>query len=535
MGRYMTRKYEITAKLVALSPLSIGADSADGVTSLSLQRDGQGRIIIPGTALTGVLLRAVGQSSEWGSQEHASTVLVDDAVADGEPRVEVRDSVGINRHTGSAADGFLFSREIVPAGTTLTCGLAVESTASDGSNDGLALVSAVKHVLGEGIEVGAKTSSGFGRLRLAEDSTAFTVEQRDFTRQETFLSWVTTGRHDDSTVDVEAIPPSQGRQEIIVRVPWQPTGLMLSSVQVLGAMSAMPLTSGAGDEHRPVIPGPSLKGAFRSQAERIVRTMGGYGTSVDFADHMLERLPVVSLLFGHAPKATEGGKKSESITDTGNKGALSFCETSFRGTSPDCDVSSLPDIIAGPALPGHDAGQGPEEDRTERKRAERLELNKKLAPTAWLVNDHVAIDRWTGGADDSKLFAVVAPYGSGAKGGWSDLELTLNVSALLQNGKALHEADGHSGPFNEERCVRAALACLLFVIRDFCDGDIPLGYGRTRGYGEVTAQFDDVTITTRGSRAAEFVGGATSGARVVAVQGDCLVDAWLHELGVGVA
>jgi CRISPR/Cas system CSM-associated protein Csm3 (group 7 of RAMP superfamily) len=88
------------------------------------------------------------------------------------------------------------------------------------------------------------------------------------------------------------------------------------------------------------------------------------------------------------------------------------------------------------------------------------------------VSDHVAIDRWTGGAADHRLFSVLDPA---ARTGWEPIQLTLDVGRLT---RARNRGDSPS----------LALPLLLLVLRDLTDGWLSLGYGGTRGRGQIEVQ-----------------------------------------------
>jgi hypothetical protein len=53
-----------------------------------------------------------------------------------------------------------------------------------------------------------------------------------------------------------------------------------------------------------------------------------------------------------------------------------------------------------------------------------------------------------------------------------------------------------------------ALALLMYVLRDFCAGMIPIGHASTSGYGSATA--DEVDVTVTGLDAAAGLLGATA-------------------------
>lgn len=83
------------------------------------------------------------------------------------------------------------------------------------------------------------------------------------------------------------------------------------------------------------------------------------------------------------------------------------------------------------------------------------------------VSDHVAIDRWTGGASDHRLFSVLAPTTTVV---WEPIRIGVDVAWLNR----------YATPNGT-----LALPLLLLVLRDLRDGWLSLGYGGTRGYGQI--------------------------------------------------
>jgi hypothetical protein len=87
--------------------------------------------------------------------------------------------------------------------------------------------------------------------------------------------------------------------------------------------------------------------------------------------------------------------------------------------------------------------------------------------------DHVAIDRWTGGAADKLLFTVAEPWDVA----WEPIRLRLDHSWLTAR--------------LDQTSADAAVALVLLVLRDLQHGWLPLGGGTNRGLGDLA----DVTVT----------------------------------------
>jgi CRISPR-associated RAMP protein (TIGR02581 family) len=104
----------------------------------------------------------------FGSPWLASKVLVSDMAVKGEwwGHYQIRDGVAIDRDTGTAGEGLLYSFEAVPAGTEFSCEILVENASE--AEQGLVLLGlrAVEHGL---VRLGGATSRGLGRVRLRWD------------------------------------------------------------------------------------------------------------------------------------------------------------------------------------------------------------------------------------------------------------------------------------------------------------------------------------------------------------------------------
>jgi CRISPR/Cas system CSM-associated protein Csm3 (group 7 of RAMP superfamily) len=166
----------------------------------------------------------------------------------------------------------------------------------------------------------------------------------------------------------------------------------------------------------PVLPGASVKGVLRSAAERVVRTLRDTGPPDDNFVAELDataELPVFEAVFGSRERA----------------GAARIADTAAT-------VSASPDAVS-----------------WSRERT------------------HVAIDRWTGGASEGRLFTVDETQGVT----WSDLEIELDL---------------HIVP---KELWRAAVLLLGVAVGQLHDGGIGFGHGTTRGLGEIEVTGTQVT------------------------------------------
>lgn len=465
MSRAIAGEFVLRGDLVTDSALSVGSGMEGPSADITCVRDGLGRLVIPGSALAGAFAARFENETAWGGQERASNLYFEDAVhkplAKTAIQVERRDGVAIDRRTGTAARGLLFSREVVPAGSRFAWELRVEATDAGasvfGRDDAKQWVTTIANVLAGGISLGGGTSAGLGRVRLANGR----------------LQWIGIGDRKELLRFLDN-PDAQGEPLTLeppapaglrIEVPWRAVGPLLVSVPLNGLVDRMPQSTRLrGQERRLVIPGTSLKGALRSRAEWIVRTAASVGAPVEPLDQMAAPLGPVQRLFGKPPMGRGKARKA------GMKGAMRVAEV--LAVEP---VDNWDDILAVLVEPRPtEKGEAGLTRRVQLRRAaaEALRQGRGLLR----INDHVAISRWTGGADDGKLFATVAPLPHPDY--WQPIVLEIDLSRPNSMGDRASE-----------------FALLALVLRDLCDGWIGIGHGTTRGYGEVDVDSAKVTWT----------------------------------------
>lgn len=183
------------------------------------------------------------------------------------------------------------------------------------------------------------------------------------------------------------------------------------------------------------LPGTSLRGVIRSHAERIVRTLApGQNLCCD---------PF---------RQESGGDQSCShwLADFQKKAKATevFLREVYRRSCAICRLF----------------GSTSQASRIRISDSEPVTINENQ----WSIREHIAIDRFTGGAKQGVLF--------------SDLvleDLTFENDVVIRNFELWQ------------------LGLLAYVLRDFLcweDGLIRLGYGKTKGYGLVQGTVEQVSI-----------------------------------------
>lgn len=112
----------------------------------------------------------------FGNPYFASKLKVDDCTLKGDAHLSIRDGVGIDRDTGTAADGKKYDFEQVDAGAQFEFCMSVDNLEPEHEE----LLKLMVKVLESGqLKVGGKTSVGLGCIRLI-DTRAYKIEPTNF-------------------------------------------------------------------------------------------------------------------------------------------------------------------------------------------------------------------------------------------------------------------------------------------------------------------------------------------------------------------
>ncbi|WP_405526731.1 RAMP superfamily CRISPR-associated protein [Streptomyces canus] len=502
-------RLRVAGWLRTLSPLHVGGAGQDPNAPLAVAVDGRERLYVPGSSLAGALRslmhadpaggdgprdeaanRRWGWAQEKGPGGTVSRIVVRDSPvatgpdldSDGLPavpldavRLEMRTSVGIDRRHGTAAQGFLFTRSVIPQGAWLRLELDVHTSAQSAGQD-RAYLARLLTLLADGhLRLGGAVTRGLGRTRLAAEDTHVREEHFD-SPQGLFAALRGDGAHSPveqwrhTHAPTATVAP---RRQVAVQVVWrQAAPVMVRSGTDGLTVDTLPLATAVQDDAVTlVLPGTALKGALRSRAEHIERTARGADGDAPAADPssagndaehsaafraQLDQLPAIRALFGSAPRRQGDGDRG--------RGALIVDDCHAEVTIPAdlWDQAHQPGADRRPSqAPGTGTPPGDGASALERLREHGLERA-----------DHVAIDRWTGGAAEGLLYSVLEPHGLS----WQPITLTLDLRRLT------------SAPTADAVQADAALALLLLVLRDLKAGRLPLGGATNRGMGDVAVE-----------------------------------------------
>jgi CRISPR/Cas system CSM-associated protein Csm3 (group 7 of RAMP superfamily) len=339
-------------------------------------------------------------------------------------------STAIDPHRAAAQVSTLRTRQLLPAGTTIRCFLRLKPELTTRAVD---TIVSWRPVVGRG------RTSGAGRARV----TAVGWRRLDLRSRTGPSDWLLGGRAglfptDLTRYDGHRLVPARARPPAL-RLELQVMDALAVGARTDGQLRLLRTTSGAGGG-TPVIPGTTWKGVLRSRCAYILRSCGG---------------PICD------PPPPVPGRRPAPHRPCG---ACPICRL-FGYTSSD-------------ALRGEPVG-----------RAGQLELSDTVLADAppLRVRNHVAIDRFTGGARDGLLFTQ---------------QVVVAGTATLEIHARQPLADGDRG-------------LLLLAIRDIDEGYLGIGGATTRGCGTLRltapsrAVLDELHENHRVGRAVrDLLGGA---------------------------
>ena len=382
----------------------------------------------------------------------------------GESPLPRRHGVGIDRTTGAASDGALYEHEFLPRGTRFTIRITAEGrddeTMGRDQSEGIpgsASSESVKKLLEFIVDVltqhkvslGGRTGSGQGSFTVGKPdlrTLAATTGKETGTSLTEALNSLIGAEATGSHTDLELGGWTLEEPARITIDWWSPTGIFVAEDEELTKQRkaqkeeenrkkgideevhevVYPLRdpSEAWENAQLLIPGTSIRGALRSRASRIARTVLAARRELEpFASHDLH----------------------DQIAAEPNLVRYMFGSTEYRG-----------------AVTVHDC--------LSTKRGKLIEVT------------HNAIDRWTGGVIDGGLFTEAVYLGTH----WEPITIDIDLRQLLNNIKAEKgpEDREQSKPTHADY-AHAAYVLLGLVLAELSAGTLPLGSRSTRGLGRV--------------------------------------------------
>ena len=374
----------------------------------------------------------------------------------------------IDRYWGSAGDTALFEHEYLPRGKELALTITAEAGLPDGvevPQDDVAppgpeqvekLFALIIGLIKDGrVAFGGRQNAGWGRVALSDSEKAWRLTKAEPGSWAGLEEWLSGagGR----SVDVAPVDCG-GSGRMRIEITWDsPTGILVAEPQDDGSQEeadagaadgspgeaedadseetkpARPLRAGPEETDPIVLPGSSVRGALRTRATRIARTIllakKDPSTVADWSGTGV-----------HEQLAQDPSLVRDLFGSTTHRGALTVLDTLAAEDGPSRKVT-------------HNAG-----------------------------------DRWTGGVADGLLYSEEV-YDST----WNSIVLELDLDRLLTNARAgLGEPGGQEDSQGEGRS-RAAFCLLGLVLAELAAGTLPLGSRGTRGMGQVEVKAMAVT------------------------------------------
>jgi len=305
----------LKGNLKLYSPVIIGSGKSEE-TDLDLILDAEGKPFIPGTSLAGVLRHLANKYFSpdeinllWGytqgKKAQQSLLYFSDLSACNNLKIGSRTGVKIDNSTGRAAEKLLYEYQIIENGSF---NFHLEAIDNGGQNAAIIqrTLSLFRTLFKEKIRIGAKTTSGFGLIGLdnEQDLSYYFFNLND---KQSFIDWI-NGNYEEHKIELNNSPENKVAKSKVFRLE---ANMHLKTSIIIRDYSVDPNKPDAVSLHSngiPVISGPSLKGALRSRAERIINTLG---YSKDKARYEAITETLLNNLFGSAFESQGNSKRGK--------------------------------------------------------------------------------------------------------------------------------------------------------------------------------------------------------------------------------
>ncbi len=365
-----------------------------------------------------------------------------------EPYTHIRDGVGIAREPGAAARNVKYDYEVAPAGTKFSARFKMVDDDSAAAKKRALLFAAALAEWREGRgRLGGGAARGLGRFTLKnlqvvtqdiqtqEQLIKLLKSNTPWTNGESQLEWYNTAL-ENARKKVQPLKDDVPAARSFVTLEFEIAieGPFLINDPLVAARAGFDhaplLDMAVNHAGAPVLSGSSLRGALRSRAERIARTLATIKWKQ--RDEFLAHCPACDP-FANQPSAPLANcDRRLAIDDDQEVGEESLCLA--------CRLFGSP------------------------RRGSRLWIEDAvwaggaLEASQWHAQDFLAIDRFTGGGKDGAKFDA-APL----------------THARFAARLTLHDPQ------------KWELGWLMLVLRDLAEGELTIGFGAAKGYGRAHA------------------------------------------------
>lgn len=264
--------YDITA--TCASPLRTGNTEND---TESILRTEDGRPFIQGTSLCGALREWVGRNKGaamadrlFGSQSQAGCLILTDGLFGADTLQEERPHVRIDARTGAMWKKCKYDTVHLAKGSRFAFTVTLLTQAEP--KDEAAVLEAALAAMNAGqIVLGAKKSTGYGRVSLAVKKACL-----DMGKPEARAAWLSG----NITGEAYPLPTAIPTDKTVITVKGRIPALLVKSAyseerkQEGRTSRTVAVNLKEGRDRSPVLPGSSIKGAVRKQAEEIAARLG---------------------------------------------------------------------------------------------------------------------------------------------------------------------------------------------------------------------------------------------------------------------
>ena len=274
----ITGKILLRGLLETSTPLHIGSGRGER-SEMDIIRDHSGTPFIPASGLIGVLRHACpaqdGNNRFWGFMDEKdgrqSALTCDDLRPLALPDVTVRDGVRIDSDTGIATPQGKYDYELLEPGIRFQLNMEISLRQEDQETKRY-VCTVIELLCGGQLRLGAKTGNGLGAVRLRKEEMRLLIF--DFKKKEDIFSWLDRDFDNRPSAKVEELGQGFPVNDRTCRITAE---MQLKSALIIrspGVVPEMPDSTQlqSGDDW--VVPGSSIRGALRSRAERIVKTLG---------------------------------------------------------------------------------------------------------------------------------------------------------------------------------------------------------------------------------------------------------------------
>lgn len=510
----------ITGVMKARTAFHIGSGKGAEVADALIRRDSDGVPVIPGTAIAGALrglltrlapciegagicrtlfpeddaqiqtplpcdcavCRLMGNVMPLdaaGSKARASRLYVYNAKLLDPALPMIRDGVGIDRVTGTAAReaAAKFDLEVLPAGTRFELRIELWEPADDDhlADDEALLAAGICEWAAGRLFLGGNTSRGLGAFDL-EDLNYAELDLDDASELMSYLRSDQPWESASGTQPTEAGQPAKLYDALkrirLIKPDWDKcdalpvtTGWVAWTLMIraegpvlvhdpnaagLNGFDHAPLLSNLGDWQHPVLPGSGVRGVLRSHAERIARTIVTYQAKAkggqQAVEHFREHCPACNPL---------ASRRSDDVHGV----VLESCDSLLRHVRKlDENKEVDPDDLC---LACQCFGS------TRNGSRFRVEDAPLVGEPIYKMLDFLAVDRFTGGGAEHLKFDALALW-----------QPTFELRIMLESPKDWE------------------LGWLALVLRDLAEGWLQVGFGAAKGFGQVKIVSGTMTEAT---------------------------------------